>query len=426
MNNFNFITGKSLSRRHFLKAAGISLGLPYISAMDAAVKKNSSVPYRMIGIETNLGIYPQSFFPKESGSNYTLSPYLNEIKEFKNDFTVFSGLSHGEVGGGHASDITFLTGAPHPESASFRNTISLDQAAADTIGLQTRFQSLPLNISKRGNKSLSWTRNGIMIPAERNAEKVFIKLFMQGKPEDVKRELRNLNSGRSILDAVGERSKALNKSLSKTDQQRLEQYYTSVREMEHRLQKSSEWAVKPKPKVNAQAPKNQEYLIDQMDVMFNLMHLALETDSTRLITLMMVIDGVFSHVKGVSDENHDLSHHTGRKQKIAQLNKVEAAQLQSIGRFMKKLKDSKIQDTNLLDSTMVLYGSNLGNGNNHITKNLPILLAGGGFKHGQHLAFDTKNNSPLSNVFLSMLHRLGVEADSFASSTGTIKGLEMV
>ena len=419
----NFITKKHIDRRHFLKAAGVMLTLPYLEAMDPALKKSSSAPMRMVGIETNLGIYPQSFFPKDSGRDYTLSPYLSEIKEFRNDFTVFSGLSHGEVGGGHASEITFLTGAPHPESASFKNTISLDQVAADSIGPQTRFPSLPLNISKGGNKSLSWTRNGVMIPAERDITKVFRKLFMQGKPEDIKKEVRNLQSGRSILDAVGERSKSLNKSLSKADKERLEQYYTSVRELEKRMHKSQDWAVKPKPKVSAQEPKNEEYLIDRMDAMFELIHLAFENDSTRLISLMMVIDGVMSHVKGVSSENHDLSHHTGRKQKIAELNKVEAAQLQSLGRFLKRLKESKVKDSNLLDSTMVLYGSNLGNGNNHITKNLPILLAGGGFKHGQHLAFDTKRNSPLSNLFVSMLQKLGVEEDKFASSTGTLTGL---
>jgi len=250
-------------------------------------------------------------------------------------------------------------------------------------------------------------------------------LFIAGDAASVERQVEELRTGRSILDTVATRAAALQKQLGSADRERLDQYFTSVREVERRLVIAEEWERTPKPKVDAPAPKDGEYLLEKLGAMYDLAHLALATDSTRLITLMIRLDGFGEHIPGVSSESHNLSHHVGREDKLAQLKSLELAEFRQLAALLAKLKSAKEGDATLLDRTQVLYGSNLGNGNNHDTKNLPVLLAGGGFKHGQHLAFDRKNNYPLSNLYVSILQRLGLEAGKFASSTGTMKGLEL-
>jgi hypothetical protein len=188
---------------------------------------------------------------------------------------------------------------------------------------------------------------------------------------------------------------------------------------------AEEWERKPKPRVDAAPPKDGEYLLEKLEAMFGLIGLALSTDSTRLVTLLIRLDGFGAHVPGVLDECHNLSHHVGRADKIQQLTKLELAQFQALAGLLGKLRDLKEGEETLLDRTMVLYGSNLGNGNNHDTKNMPMLLAGGGFRHAGHLAFDRQRNAPLPNLYVSMLQRMGLETDRFASSTGTLKGLEL-
>jgi hypothetical protein len=241
----------------------------------------------------------------------------------------------------------------------------------------------------------------------------------------VEKQVEQLRTGRSILDAVAERAAALQKQLGSADRAQLDQYFTAVREVERRLVIAEEWERKPKPKVDAPAPKDGEYLLDKLGAMYDLAHLAFTTDSTRLITLFIKLDGFSEHIPGVGTEAHNLSHHVGREDSLKQLMNLELAEFQQLKSLLTKLQASKEDSSTLLDRTQVLYGSNLGNGNNHDTKNLPILLAGGGFKHGQHLAFDKTNNEPLPNLFVSMLQRLGIETDKFASSKGTMKGPEL-
>ncbi len=416
----------ALNRRTFLRASGAALALPLLDAMRPAFGQTVEVPRRMISICTNLGVLERHFFPTEAGRGYALTPYLEAIKDFREQFTVVSGSSHGEVTGGHAAEVTFLTAAPHPGTASFRNSISLDQFAAERIGHLTRVSALPLVVSKSGNQSLSFTSSGVMLPAERSPAQVFKALFVGGDAAAVQKQVEQLRTGRSILDAVADRAAALQKQVGSADRERLDQYFTSVREVERRLLIAEEWERKPKPKVDAPAPKDGEYLLEKLGAMYDLAHLAFATDSTRLVTLFIKLDGFSEHIPGVSSESHNLSHHVGREDKLRELKNLELAEFQQLNTLLTKLKSSKEGGSNLLDRTQVLYGSNLGNGNNHDTKNLPILLAGGGFKHGQHLAFDKANNEPLSNLFVSMLQRMGIEADKFASSKGTLKGLELV
>ncbi|QDU26239.1 hypothetical protein ETAA8_13150 [Anatilimnocola aggregata] len=415
----------AINRRTFLRASGAALALPLLDAMRPAFGQTAEAPRRMLCICTNLGVLERHFFPAEIGRGYALTPYLEAIKDHRDQFTVVSGSSHGEVTGGHSAEVTFLTAAPHPGTASFRNSISLDQFAAERIGHLTRVSALPLVVSKAGNQSLSFTSSGVMLPAERSPAQVFKALFVAGDAAAVQKQVEQLRTGRSILDAVADRAAALQKQVGSSDRERLDQYFTSVREVERRLLIAEEWERKPKPKVDAPPLKDGEYLLEKLGAMYDLAHLAFATDSTRLATLFIKLDGFSEHIPGVGSESHNLSHHVGREDKLRELKNLELAEFQQLNALLTKLHSSQEGGSTLLERTQVLYGSNLGNGNNHDTKNLPILLAGGGFKHGQHLAFDKTNNEPLPNLFVSMLQRLGIETDKFASSKGTLKGLKM-
>ncbi|HZL89553.1 MAG TPA: DUF1552 domain-containing protein [Pirellulaceae bacterium] len=415
-------------RRTFLRAAGVSMALPLLQGLaprTARAGNVSSVPRRMVCICTPLGLHPPHFFPEKAGKDYDLTPYLEVVQDFRDDFTVISGLSHPEVGASHDSIYSFLTAAPHPEQrAGFRNSISLDQFAADHIGNQTRFPSLPLSCE---GFSLSWTRSGAIVPSDSFPSSVFARLFLEGRPDEVEAQARRLRDGRSILDAVGGQAHSLQQGLGTADREKLDEYFTSVRELEQRLATNEEWSKKPKPTVDAKPPQNVANpadLVGRARLMFDLIHLALQTDSTRLITVMLLGTSLVPPVAGVSLGHHDLSHHGQDPGKIEQLKKVEIEKLNTFREFLAKLKETKEEEDNLLDRTMVFFSSNLGNAATHATKNLPVLLAGGGFKHGQHLAFDQASPPPLCNLYVSMLQRLGIEADKFGSSTGTLTGLE--
>jgi hypothetical protein len=415
-----------MDRRTFLRGAGAALALPWLESLAGAAA--GEVPRRMVAIETNQGILPQEFFPKEAGKDYALTPYLEILKEFRNDFTVFSGVSHPQVDGFHQAEKSFLTAAPHPGSASFRNTVSLDQVAAETLGDRTRFASLPLIISTERSRGLSYTRSGVLIPPEHSAAKLYERLFVQGTPQEIERTIEDLRLGRSLLDSVGDRGKELSGRLPARDRDRMEQYTTSIRELEERLKKAEAWEKRPKPKVKSpKPPENNDGgdLAGRTRLMFDLIRLALETDSTRLITVFIATEGIVARIPGVTHETHSLTHHGGRPEAMAELKKIEELQFQALAGLLRGLRDGKEGGESLLDRTMVLYGTCMGNANSHANNNLPVMLAGGGFKHGQHLVFDREKNYPLPNLFVSMLQRLGIEADKFASSTGTMRGLEM-
>ena len=435
-------THSALSRRKFLRGAGILLSLPLLDAMTPAFadarKRNTPIttpggkPRRMFGICNNLGLLPDQFFPKENGRDYPLSPYLELLKEHRNDFTVFSGVSHPEVDGGHPADNCFLSAAPHPGSAGFRNTISLDQYIGERIGHLTRFPSLTLGVNvQQGVRSLSWTGSGVLIPCEEKAAEVFARMFLQGTKAETEAQVRKLDAGQSILDAVAGQAKDLQRTVGGRDRDRLDQYFTSVRDLEQRLQMSREWEFKPKPKVSAPVPldpADPKAYMDKVRLMYDMARLAFETDSTRSISLLL--DSVnspaieFGEVK-TTDGYHNLSHHGKSKEKLAQLKTIDEWHMKLLAEMFSQLKAVREEGEPLLDRTMILYGSNLGNANTHVTTNMPAIFAGGGFKHGQHLAFDTQHNYPLPNLFISMLQRLGLETDRFASATGTMRGLEM-
>jgi hypothetical protein len=430
---------RALSRRRFLRGAGILLSLPLLDAMqpafamlrESAAETPGGKPRRMLGICNNLGVLPEHFFPKESGRGYALPPYLDILQEHRSDFTVFSGVSHPDVDGGHPADNCFLTAAPHPGRGSFRNTISLDQYIGERLGHLTRFPSLTLGVNvERGQRSLSWTSSGVLIPCEEKPSEVFSRLFLDGTKEEMADQVRRLALGQSILDAVAGQARNLERSVGARDRDRLDQYFTSVRDLERRMAMSREWENKPKPVVHLPVPldpASPKAYMEKVRLMYDMARLAFETDSTRSISLLLDsvnspaidIDGV-----KITDGYHNLSHHGRSPEKLAQLQAIDQWHMRLLGNLLAELKAAREGGDTLLDRTMILYGSNLGNANTHVTTNLPSLLAGGGFKHGQHLAFDTERNYPLPNLFVSMLQRLGLGVDKFASSTGSMRGLD--
>ena len=417
-----------LSRRGMLRGLGVGLALPLLESMLPARARGAAVtpPECFIGIETNQGILPQYFFPRGEGLDYEASPYLELLAGHRGQLTVFSGVSHPEVDGGHQAETCFLTAAPHPGRGGFRNTISLDQYAAERIGHLTRFPALALGVGTKS--SLSYTQAGVQIPGEDSPSTLFRKLFVQGSPAEVEAQVDKLRQGRSILDSVGQRSRQLRRRVGPADRDKLDQFFNGVRELEQRLLKSEEWEHKPKSPIDSAPPKDEKdpgALVERTRAMFDLARLAIQTDSTRLITIYIHQNDAKPNILGVDAGTHVLTHHGNQPEKLQQLRLIEEAQLRELARLLDGLGSSRESTGSLLDRTSVLYGTCMGNANAHSNTNLPVLMAGGGFKHGQHLAFDPARDYPLPNLFVSVLQRLGIEADRFASSTGTMTGLEI-
>jgi hypothetical protein len=407
-----------------LRASGVALALPYLDAMTPAFARSAAPRRRMVAVNFGLGLHLPHLVPATTGRDYALTPYLEELKDFRDQFTVISGTSLPGVDGGHLAEKSFLTAAPHPGSASFRNSISLDQVAAEKIGLETRFGYLALSAAGRG---LAWTRSGAEIPTETRPSQLYSKLFLEGKPDEKARRRQQLKDAKSVLDSIASQTNDLKRELGASDREKLEDYLTAIRETEQRLLRAEAWEGKPKPKAEMAAPKDPadgKDILTHEKLMYALMHLALLTDSTRVLTFFQNGMNAVPTIPGVTQDYHNLSHHGKDPAKIAELGVIERAQIACIGEFLGKLASSKEDAGTLLDQTMVLVGSNLGNASSHDNRNLPIVLAGGGFKHGQHLALGGERDYPLSNLYVSMLQRLGVETSTFGTGTGTMRGLE--
>ncbi len=431
-------TREANARRKFLRGVGTIMALPLLESINSrksraiGVELERSKPRRMLAICNNLSLLPGSFFPTQAGRDYELSPYLKLIEQYRNDFTVFTGVSHPDVDGGHPADICFLTAAPHPNSSGFRNTISLDQTMAEHVGHLTRFPSLTLGVNaKPGARSLSFTASGALIPCENSASEVFRQMFIKGTPEEVAIQMQQLDDGQSILDAVAGQAKKLQRNVSPRDRNRLDQYFSSVRDLEQRMQMSNGWERTPRPVVKDAMPvdpASPKSYMEKVKLMYDMARLAFETDSTRCISLML--DGLaspaieFGDTK-FTDSYHLTSHHGKKEGKLKFLKAADEQHMKLLEGLYSGLKAVEEDGEPLLDRTMVLYGSNMNSANSHATTNLPILLAGGGFKHGQHLVFDKDRNYPLPNLYVSMLQRMGIEADRFSTATGTMRGLEL-
>ena len=423
------MTSRLLSRRRFLKAAGVSLGLPWLEATAPVARAGvaASPRRRIVAILYPLSFYPPHFFPEQSGREFPLSRYLKVVEAFRKDFTVFSGLSHPRVAQSHAdSENVFLTGCSVGgtigAAAAFRNTVSLDQLAAAHIGDQTRFPTLNV-----GN--LSFLPSGGRVPGMTRPSELFARLFLSGSEEQKKAQKRRLRNGQSILDLVGDQVNDMKRGLPARDGDKLEEYFSSVRDAEKRLGTMLEWEDKPKPRPDGPAPQDvsqKEKPFAFLRLMYDLIVLALRHDASRLITVHAGFMGTQPLFDGGTVDYHNLSHHGKLPENLDKLCQLEDESMKTFAHFLNKLTETKEEGAPLLDRTMVLLGSNLGNSNTHETTNLPIILAGGGFKHGQHLAFERENNTPLCNLYVSMLQRLGLNISSFGSSKGTLKGLEFV
>lgn len=419
-----------MSRRTMLRASGVALALP---ALDAMLPRHAwgdapqaISPGRSVFICTSLGLHGPHLFPKENGRDYQLTPYLESLKDQRNDFTVFSGLSHPDQAGanGHSSEMTWLTAVRNPGLGGFRNGLSVDQLIAEKLGFETRYPSLVLSTAGQGSQS--YTRSGVQIPADWQPSKIFAKLFLDGTAGEISYQTQKLRQGRSILDTVAVEAERFERRVGAADRDKLDEYFTSVREMEQRLAKAEEWAKKPKPKVEAQQPddiSNAADLIGRMQLLMDLIPLALQTDSTRSIAVLVQGRGDVIPIPGVTMDHHNLSHHGQDPTKIEQLALIEKELFKSFGRLLGAMGAKREGNARLLDNTSTVFGSNLGNANSHDWHNLPVVLAGGGFKHGSHVAYDSKQNTPFCNLFVTMLQRMGLEVDRFGTSTGTLSEL---
>ena len=414
---------KTINRRSFLRGTGVVLALPLLDIMGPQFANASSPTRRMINICCTLGLYRDSWMPKDLGRNYTPSEYLSIIDRHREKYTIFSGLSHEEQTGrqAHNSEITWLTSARHPGMDGFQNSISLDQTVADHLGYVTRYPSVVLGTLTP--QSQSYDKNGVMIPAQTSPAEVFKQMFIQGTPDEVEKESQRINDGGSILDNLKTQARTLQNSGSSEDRQKLEAYFEAVRAAEIELSKVRDWMDRPKPGVDSVPPVDNADpadILGRIDLWLELMPLILATDSSRVVSLMIQDHGVVPKLPGITADQHNLSHHGQDPGKIAQLRQLETEIVKRFGLLMDSLDGQKENDSSLLDQTQILFGSNLGNANSHNAENLPILIAGGDFAHGSHIAHDEKHNAPLCNLYLSLIQRMGVETDQFGQSTSTL------
>ena len=433
MKNVYINTGKRISRRALLRGGSIALGLPVLDAMTPAFASttpakgvsdaiSSAKAKRFVGVSLSLGLHNPNLVPRDAGVDYTPSSYLNPLQDLRNDFTVVSGTSHPGVKGGHTAEGSIFSACPNKRGATSRNTISLDQLMAKHLGHETRFPSMVLNTGDES--SPSYTENGAMIPAEDNPVRVFTRLFVNDSPKEQARQAELIRRGRSVMDLIGQETKSLKRDLGAGDRDKLDGWFTSIRELEHRLAENEAWVKRPKPRVGQKAPTDYDRnnAANLTKTMLGVMHLGLQTDSTRFMTLHIKGTAV-SGIDGVDESYHGLSHHGRDGDKLEQLALVEQAMINEWANFLRKLKSSSVGEQNMLDETMVLLTSNLGNASSHDNRNMPVLFGGGGFKHGRHLAFDQKRNYALPKLYVSALKQLGLEMDGFSTTTGEMTGL---
>lgn len=305
--------------------------------------------------------------------------------------------------------------------AGFRNTVSIDQVVANHVGNTTRFSSLTLGTAKA--QSQSYTSGGVMIPAETSPSSVFAKMFLEGKPDEVRTQQRLLGEGRSILDQLGSETKKLRGEASATDNHLLDDYFQSVRQAENMITAAQGWMGQAKPNVTVKPPTDIDDpadLIGRTQLLMDLVPLILQTDSSRVISVMVQDHAVVPKVEGVSADHHNLSHHGQDRSKIGQLEKIEAGIVGCFGSLLEQVKRPTEFGSRLLDNTTIVFGSNLGNASSHEAKNLPIFLAGGGYDHGRYVDLRKDHDQPLSSLYVRLLQDCGIEMDTFGQSNGRL------
>ena len=414
-----------LPRRAFLRATGVSIALPSLESLGAS-RGDNTAPMRMVCISSALGLNPEAFFPKSFGRDYELSPSLEPLAELRGDLTVFSHIDHPNIFTKHGSMNSVLSGVDANQAGPGEN-VSMDQVAAEHVGYRTRFPSV--HISLGGSQGMSWTRSGIKVREESDPLALFRKLFVED-PEAAKRarELELTQQG-SVLDLVRERARRLGSSVNAADRAKLDEYLTAIREAEERIQGIQRWQEVPKPDVEFDGSVNPHGPMDYATlapVMFDLLHLAIQSDSTRVLTAGFGMHNNVIELDGVTDGYHGVTHHGRRADKLRQLRIIDRFYVEQMARFLEKLKATRTENSNLLDETMVFFGSGLGDASRHSNRDLPVILAGGGFAHGTHVNAmqPSGRQTPLNNLFTTMLQRFGVEIERFNGATGTMHVLE--
>jgi hypothetical protein len=406
-------------RRNFLRATGVSIALPFFESKSGA-KAPAASPKRMVAVCTGLGMHPQSFFPKDFGRRCTLSPVLQPLEKLRDDFTVFSHMDHPGIYTKHGSTRSILSGVD-PDHAESGQNVSIDQVAASHVGYQTRFPSV--HISLGGAEGPSWTRSGIKMREETDPLQLFEKLFVEGSVAEKQAVKAKLADEHSVLDLVREQAKRLERNINAPDRQKLDEYLTAIREAEERIQGLQRWVDASKPKVefdDARAHGVYDYAT-LSPLMFDLLFLAIQTDTSRVFTAGFATHNNIIELDGVNTGYHSLSHHGQLPDNLRQLQIIETFYIAQLARFMEKLKGARTEHGTLLSDTMVFFGSGLSDAATHSNRDLPLILAGGGFKHGGHVDAMQKSGTqtPLNNLFTTILQNFGVEIDRFNNATGT-------
>lgn len=410
-----FDSSHRCSRRFILRAAGVSIALPWFETFSRAAE--SEAVQRFVCVANPFGMIQDAFFPTEEGVAAALPTNLTAFEPLRGKFTVFSNIDHGN-NGGHGGTHMFLSGVKSSEAAGMPNgNISLDQFLARHVAGQTRFPVLNTAAGPvgGGGVELSWTRTGVMVPPVQQVSRVFKMLFVDDPVELSAALGKDYEQQGSILDAVNGQAKGMSNRLSGRDREKLDQYFTAIREVEKSLNQEKAWLSRPRPKVDAKEPKDGT-VSQQLPILFDLLALALQTDSTRVATIE--VPGSFdTSAMGIEEKGyHGYSHHGKDPVLMEGMRKVERYQMVHLARFV-----TKLQEFGLLDTTQVLFGSGMGDGSAHTNKNLPVLLAGGGYKHRTHVILPeaAEKRVPLCNLYLSMAQRFGAEADSFGRSKST-------
>ena len=433
------------TRRAFLRASGACLALPLLESFGHrafAAPTPVAAPKRLAFLYVPNGVNVEQWQVKEEGSDYVLSPTLATLAPHRKDFTLISGLNHenatpGPDGPGDHSRATavYLTGTRPKKTggSDIYNGVSLDQVAARHIGAKTRLPSLELTTDGPRSSgrcdsgyscayqyNLSWATPTKPIPAEQNPRAVFERLFgAPGEASAARRELR-----RSVLDSVLEDARSLDRNLTAADREKLDQYLTSIRDVERRVEQAERSAPKL-PGFTPPAGIPDSYR-DHIRAMFDLMLLAFQGDSTRVCTFMLAHDGsnrAFPEI-GVPEAHHQLSHHQGNEAKLAKLAQIDRFYVEQFAWFLSRMKEVREADHSLLDQTMLVYGGCLSDGYKHLHNNLPVIVAGrggGALKPGRHLV--APDLTPMCNLYSALLHGLEVRQTQFGDSTGALTGV---
>lgn len=422
---------KTMNRRRFiLKSLGAALALPALpSLLASAVGSNSAVQTargagvgsrRFVAVGNLLGYQVKQFFPESTGTAYEQTTLLKPLWENRKHMTVYRGLDHG-IKGGHFAVHSFLSGVLNSEAQNRPSgNVSIDQFIADEIGFQTRFPSLTVGSEGgiHGGCQIAWTKSGVRVPPISGPAELFDRLFVSDSPERQGRRVQENRLQASILDTVLGDANRLSKQVNREDKSKLDEYFTSIRDVEKRLELRQRWSSLPKPKPPFDKPANKNK-VDDLPMLYELIALALQTDSTRIATLEIGGDFLPQNL-GIDKSYHGLSHHGNDEAAIKHLITLETYQIEQFGKFLTRLSKMEDGERTLLDSTSVLFGSGIGDANTHRNSDLPIILAGGGDRHGEFKKVPSSgpNKVPLCNLFVDIAQRMGVEADSFGTSTG--------